>query len=69
MQVTMSIGIAEFSKRSSDLGRAMTAARMACEAAKEHGRDRIEVYDDENLSIIRRHDDMQLVAQIQHGAR
>jgi EAL domain-containing protein (putative c-di-GMP-specific phosphodiesterase class I) len=38
---------------------------MACEAAKDHGRDRIEVYDDQNQSIIRRYDDMQLVAQIQ----
>jgi EAL domain-containing protein (putative c-di-GMP-specific phosphodiesterase class I) len=40
---------------------------MACEAAKDHGRDRIEVYDDQNLSIIRRHDDMQLVSQIQQA--
>jgi EAL domain-containing protein (putative c-di-GMP-specific phosphodiesterase class I) len=40
---------------------------MACEGAKEHGRDRIEVYDDQNLSVIRRHDDMQLVSQIQQA--
>ena len=40
---------------------------MACESAKDHGRDRIEVYDDQNLSIIRRHDDMQLVSQIQQA--
>jgi EAL domain-containing protein (putative c-di-GMP-specific phosphodiesterase class I) len=40
---------------------------MACEAAKDHGRDRIEVYDDQDLSIIRRHDDMQLVTQIQQA--
>ena len=45
----------------------MTTARMACEGAKDHGRDRIEVYDDQNLSIIRRHDDMQLVSQIQQA--
>ena len=67
LQVTMSVGIAEFSVRSEDLGRVLTTARMACEAAKDHGRDRIEVYDDQNLSIIRRHDDMQLVTQIQQA--
>lgn len=67
LQVTMSIGIAELGSRSADLGRVLTTARMACEAAKDHGRDRIEVYDDQNLSIIRRHDDMQLVAQIQQA--
>ena len=67
LQVTISIGIAPFSKRSGDEGAALTTARMACESAKDHGRDRIEVYDSANASIIQRHDDMQLVAQIQQA--
>jgi len=67
LQVTISIGIARFSKESGDEGTALTAARMACESAKDHGRDRIEVYDSSNESIIQRHDDMQLVAQIQQS--
>jgi diguanylate cyclase (GGDEF)-like protein len=67
LQVTMSIGIAEFSRHSGDEGNALTTARMACEAAKEHGRDRIEIYDENNRSVIRRYDDMQLVAQIQQA--
>jgi diguanylate cyclase (GGDEF)-like protein len=67
LQITMSVGIAEFSDRSGGDGRALTSARMACEAAKDHGRDRIEVYDDQNLSMIQRHDDMQLVSQIQQA--
>ena len=66
LQITMSIGIAEF-RADTDGGSALTTARMACEAAKEHGRDRIEIYDDQNLSIIRRHDDMQLVTRIQQA--
>jgi diguanylate cyclase (GGDEF)-like protein len=67
LQVTMSIGITEFNSRATEVGQALTAARMACEAAKDHGRDRIEVYDDQNLSMIRRHDDMQMVSQIQQA--
>jgi diguanylate cyclase (GGDEF)-like protein len=67
LQVTMSIGVAEFNSESGGVGRVLTTARMACEAAKDHGRDRIEVYDEKNLSIIRRQDDMQLVAQIQQA--
>jgi len=67
LQVTMSIGIAEFSKASGDEGSALTTARMACESAKDHGRDRVEVFDDANQSIIRRYDDMQLVAEIQQA--
>jgi EAL domain-containing protein (putative c-di-GMP-specific phosphodiesterase class I) len=67
LQVTMSIGVAEFDRDAVDEGHALTMARMACEGAKEHGRDRIEVYDDSNQSMMRRHDDMQLVTQIQQA--
>ncbi len=67
LQVTMSVGIAEFVRGSGDDGSALTTARMACESAKDHGRDRIEIYDEQNLSIVRRYDDMQLVAEIQQA--
>ena len=67
LQITMSIGIAEFNSTSGAEGNALTTARMACESAKDHGRDRIEVYDEKNKSIIRRYDDMQLVAEIQQA--
>ncbi len=67
LQVTMSIGIAGFNLSSADKGNVLTTARMACEAAKEHGRDRIELYDEGNHSVIRRYDDMQLVAEIQQA--
>jgi diguanylate cyclase (GGDEF)-like protein len=67
LQVTMSIGIAEFDRSSGVDGQVLTTARMACEAAKEHGRDRIEIYDEGNRSVVRRYDDMQLVAEIQQS--
>jgi len=67
LQITISTGIAEFSHASGDEGNALTTARMACEAAKDHGRDRVEVYDECNQSIVRRFDDMQLVAEIQQA--
>ena len=67
LQVTISIGIAEFAHANGDEGSALTTARMACESAKDHGRDRVEVFDEGNQSIIRRYDDMQLVAEIQQA--
>lgn len=67
LQITTSIGVACFNRSSGDGGSALTTARMACEAAQEHGRDRIEVYDAQNQSIIRRYDDMHLVAEIQQA--
>jgi len=65
LQVTVSIGIASFDAKASDSADALTAARIACDSAKDHGRDRVEVYDQDNRSIIRRYDDMHLVSEIQ----
>ena len=67
LQVTLSIGIARFNKEAGGEGKALTTSRLACEAAKDHGRDRIEVYDRANTSIVQRHDDMYLVAEIQQA--
>jgi len=67
LQITISTGIAAFTRGSGDDGSVLTTARMACESAKDHGRDRIEIYDEKNQSIIRRYDDMQLVASIQQA--
>ena len=64
LQVTSSIGISMFDASISE-GDALTAARIACDTAKDHGRDRVEVYDQQDQSIIKRYDDMSLVAQIQ----
>jgi len=64
LQVTVSIGIAAFEQRERE-GDALTAARIACDAAKDHGRDRIEVHDQDDQSIVRRYDDMHLVSNIQ----
>jgi diguanylate cyclase (GGDEF)-like protein len=65
LQVTVSIGVAGFDAKTSDVADALTAARIACDSAKDHGRDRVEVYDQDNQSIIRRYDDMHLVSEIQ----
>lgn len=64
LQATVSSGIAAFDL---DMPKAdsLTAARIACDSAKDHGRDRFEVYDRDDQSIVRRYDDMNLVAEIQ----
>lgn len=64
LQVTVSTGIAAFDRENAER-EALRAARIACDAAKDHGRDRIEIHDQDDKSIIRRYDDMQLVSDIQ----
>lgn len=65
LQVTVSAGVSTLDTRISDEGEVLTTARIACDAAKDHGRDRIEIYDRDDQSIIRRYDDMHLVSEIQ----
>jgi diguanylate cyclase (GGDEF)-like protein len=65
LQITCSAGIAALNRTADNPAEALTAARLACDAAKDHGRDRVEVYDQDDQSIVRRYDDMHLVAEIQ----
>lgn len=65
LQITFSNGIASFDQLTENSAAVVTAARMACESAKDHGRDRVEIYDQGDQSIIRRYDDMHLASQIQ----
>jgi diguanylate cyclase (GGDEF)-like protein len=65
LQVTVSAGIAPLVADAPDGETAVTAARIACDSAKDHGRDRVEIYDRDDQSIVRRYDDMHLVAEIQ----
>ncbi|MEM8682592.1 MAG: GGDEF domain-containing phosphodiesterase, partial [Pseudomonadota bacterium] len=67
LQITISVGVSEFNESNGLNGEALTAARMACDSAKEHGRDRVHIYDGANQSMIRRMDDMNLVAEIQRA--
>jgi diguanylate cyclase (GGDEF)-like protein len=66
LQISFSIGIAAFDRTSKDGTEVVTAARFACDSAQSHGRDRVEVYDRGDRSIIRRYDDMHIVSQIQN---
>lgn len=65
LQVTVSIGIAALESKTASEQDVLTVARIACDSAKDHGRDRVEVYDQDDQSIVRRYDDMHLVAEIQ----
>jgi Amt family ammonium transporter len=42
---------------------------VACKAAKDRGRNRVEVYEDADASIIRRHTDINVAAQLREALR
>ncbi|MBL8202040.1 MAG: EAL domain-containing protein [Chromatiales bacterium] len=48
-------------------GGALSTAMVACSAAKDRGRGRVEVYEPADLSIVQRFDDIQLVGYIRNA--
>jgi diguanylate cyclase (GGDEF)-like protein len=67
VQVSISIGVAELPESKNSLAHGMANAELACKAAKDRGRDRVEIFQDADQSIMRRHTDV-LVVQRLHEA-
>lgn len=62
--VRVSIGVALITKDSHSADEVLSAADIACYAAKDLGRDRIHVYADDDSDMQRRHTEMQWVSRI-----
>ncbi len=68
VQVSVSMGVAELPEGSRNrLAHGLANAEIACKAAKDRGRDRMEVFQDTDVSIIRRSTDI-VVVQALHEA-
>jgi len=68
-EVSLSVGVASLGGSRSKLAHALAAAEVACKAAKDRGRDRVEIYQDADVSIIRRHTDINVAAQLRDALR
>ena len=67
--VSLSIGVAALAGSQAKLAHAMAAAEVACKAAKDRGRNRVETYEEADVSIIRRHTDIGVAAQLRDALR
>ena len=64
----VSIGLVPFNKTDNEtITSLMSAADVACYAAKDAGRNRVHVYKLDDDALIQRHGEMQWVSQIQHA--
>jgi Amt family ammonium transporter len=64
IQLSMSWGVAPLPLHDMTLDHGLAAAEVACKAAKDRGRNRVELYQDTDASIIRRRDDMLIVGRL-----
>jgi diguanylate cyclase (GGDEF)-like protein/PAS domain S-box-containing protein len=63
-EIGVSIGIVAVTHASESVGSILSAADVACYAAKDLGRNRIHVYEANDLELARRHGEMQWVSRI-----
>lgn len=67
VDVSVSFGVARIVDSKHPLSHALAAAEIACKAAKDRGRDRVETYEDSDQSIVRRYTDVTLVGTLRHA--
>jgi diguanylate cyclase (GGDEF)-like protein len=65
--VSISIGVALLDGGVDELAHVLAAAETACKAAKDRGRNRVEVYQQSDLSIVRRYADIGVAGQLREA--
>lgn len=67
VEVSASFGVARVVDGKHPLSHALAAAEIACKAAKDRGRDRVETYEEADQSIVRRYTDVTLVSTLRYA--
>jgi diguanylate cyclase (GGDEF)-like protein len=63
-EVSVCLGVAPIGRSDNALAHALATAEIACKAAKDRGRDRVEMFQDSDQSIVRRHTDIMVIGQV-----
>lgn len=69
LTVTASLGSAPVEPSAESAGAVLAAAELACQAAKEAGKNRVQAYDYGNTQLIRRQQEMESIGHIQSALR
>jgi len=64
VETTASFGVAAIVDGKYPLSHALASAEIACKAAKDRGRNRVEIYEDADQSIVRRYTDIGLIGTV-----
>ncbi len=63
-EVSACLGVAPIGRSESALAHALATAEIACKAAKDRGRNRVEMFQESDQSIIRRHTDILVIGKL-----
>ncbi len=64
VHVSLSIGVAPLDTEAGELMHSLAAAETACKAAKDRGRNRVESYETDDQSMVRRFTDINIAARL-----
>jgi len=64
LRVSISIGVAALDSTEGELMHSLAAAETACKAAKDRGRNRVEVYRSNDVSLVRRFADINIAGRL-----
>jgi len=65
--VSISVGVAPLDAAADELAHVLAAAETACKAAKDRGRNRVEVYEQSDVSIVRRFADIGIAEKLREA--
>ncbi len=66
-EVSVCLGVAPIGRSDNALAHALATAEIACKAAKDRGRNRVEMFQDSDQSIIRRHTDIMVIGKLREA--
>jgi len=69
LDVSASIGVASIDPETDGIVGVMASAEIACKMAKDGGRDRIQVFEQDNTSLVRRSEEIEWIGRVQQGLR
>ena len=64
LHVSISVGVASLNAGDGELMHSLAAAETACKAAKDRGRNRVEIYQSNDASLVRRFTDINIAGQL-----
>ena len=69
LEVSASVGIASITAETEGIVGVMASAEIACKAAKEAGKDRVQVFEEDNTTLVRRSEEIEWIGRVQQALR